>query len=716
VEGERLAAVGDAPLQEKTMPLGKPGGAFCFGCYYEKGIVGGRIDDRIGFGKGKHMRTFFRAVSFALPRLILATLALITTARVSAQISPGPYEYFPFEDGFIVEAFKDLQTNTPGIADWTGYSGATWISPNAYDNHTGTDCSVQTGTPLYATAAGTVSAIETIYARDDHSGGGLGNFVRIAVDELSPNGDPINVVYGHLLSVAVTKGQRVAVGDQVGLSDNTGNSTSEHVHFQSEIRASTSPTCPFYWGHFKYPIVFNVTGTFQVGRVVKITAVSTPIRTNRFDSSLQISTAYKDQLYFASFAKRGYYQVFIPNNTSWRSGWVRVTDVEEVMAGTVIQPLPDDVSFTALVQLQTNYTIRTAADDGASSLGQIWFGGQRFIADQITNGYYRIPVPGASATWGWVKADSRMIVYPALTNPALNLSALPSKEFPLKDSFKTTGKSSFGRPKFNRSIVKGHTLGASPGGDTNALFVTDQTNHGNGTSESVTVGKPSHTNYFVQCDLYFNYHASYLVNGAWERTGIFVRDDGFAGLDTTFEGAGNGYALLWDNHDGRMRAARLTDGAVTDLFPAVKTYPISGWHTLRIEVRTNQLKFLYDGQVLLQTTDTNFFAGQMGLGYTWHPGSPSVYPAARGAYFDNFVADTLDPVPLTVRNASIQADGKLHFQINGTVGSTSAIERATDLASTNWLFVTNMTNTNSVIEFTDSTNAASGFYRARTAP
>lgn len=95
----------------------------------------------------------------------------------------------------------------------------------------------------------------------------------------------------------------------------------------------------------------------------------------------------------------------------------------------------------------------------------------------------------------------------------------------------------FGRPKFNRSVVKSFSP-SSPGGDGNALFVTDETNHGNGVSESVLVGKPGYTNYYVQCDVYFNYQPSYLPAGAFERYGIFLRDDGFAGIDTTFEGAG----------------------------------------------------------------------------------------------------------------------------------------------------------------------------------
>jgi hypothetical protein len=98
------------------------------------------------------------------------------------------------------------------------------------------------------------------------------------------------------------------VGDPVGYSDNTGQSDSEHLHFMSEIR-NVASTCPFYWAHFKHPIMFNPTGTMQVGRVVKVTAASTPIRADRFDTSTQIATAWQNQLCFSAYPKRGYYQV-----------------------------------------------------------------------------------------------------------------------------------------------------------------------------------------------------------------------------------------------------------------------------------------------------------------------------------------------------------------------------------------------------------------------
>ena len=633
---------------------------------------------------------------------VIAGLLFGALPSVQAQIAPGPYEILPFEEGFIIEAFKDLQAGA-GIADWSGVAAASWVSPNAYNEHTGTDFALQSGTPLYATAAGTVTARVTSFARDQTGANlGNGNYVRMAIDAASPNGEALDLLYCHMLSVAVNVGQRVNVGDLVGYSDNNGNSTSEHLHFQSDILGGAA-TCPFYWAHFKYPILFNPNGMHQLGGIVRVTATHTPLRTDRFDSSPQISTACGTKLYFFSYPKRGYYQVFLPNLPGYRSGWVRATDVEEVFTGTVIQPLPDNGPYVHTGQLQSKYTLRSAPDDTASAVGQIFFGGGRFVADQITNGYYRIPVPGGVARWGWVKPASRLVVYPQLTHPALDLAALPRKDFPIRESFTTLGQSRFGRAKFKRCVVRSFSP-AAPGGDGRALFLTDEGNHGQGSSESVLVGRPGHRNYFVQCQVYFNYGAP--AGSGYERYGIFLRDDGFAGLTTTFEGAGNGYALLWDTDDGRLRAGKIVDAVITDFLSPARYVTGSGWHTLRIEARENQIKYFLDDQLLIAATDTTFPSGQCGIGYVT---ARSDWPLTRGAYFDNFWSDTLEPP----RFAEVQSlpEGRVGFQLTGYVGATNVVERSADL--THWQFHTTViVGANGRGEFVDVATAAPRFYRA----
>lgn len=94
--------------------------------------------------------------------------------------------------------------------------------------HEGLDIANSVGTPVIATANGTIA--ELGYQS------GYGRFIKIQ------HGYGMVTVYGHLSRTAVSEGQRVKKGEVVGYVGNTGSSTGPHLHY--EVRVNGVPTNP----------------------------------------------------------------------------------------------------------------------------------------------------------------------------------------------------------------------------------------------------------------------------------------------------------------------------------------------------------------------------------------------------------------------------------------------------------------------------------------
>ena len=83
--------------------------------------------------------------------------------------------------------------------------------------HPGIDLAGSYGTPIYATADGTV-------LRAGWNSGGYGNLVEI------DHGRGITTRYGHMSAILVSPGQHIVRGQQVGRMGSTGRSTGNHLH------------------------------------------------------------------------------------------------------------------------------------------------------------------------------------------------------------------------------------------------------------------------------------------------------------------------------------------------------------------------------------------------------------------------------------------------------------------------------------------------------
>jgi len=143
--------------------------------------------------------------------------------------------YRPVKASTPISAYMDLDFNVGTIADWTGWTGTTWVYGHAYDNHKGTDYDGVTGDAVYAVAPGTVDTVVIDCVNTYPGGPGtFGSYVRIDHGQQS-DGFSYRTIVGHLKCDAVFahKGDVIAtLPTQLAQMGNTGYSTGDHTHLQ----------------------------------------------------------------------------------------------------------------------------------------------------------------------------------------------------------------------------------------------------------------------------------------------------------------------------------------------------------------------------------------------------------------------------------------------------------------------------------------------------
>jgi murein DD-endopeptidase MepM/ murein hydrolase activator NlpD len=98
--------------------------------------------------------------------------------------------------------------------------------------HPGIDLAGSYGTPIYATADGTV-------LRAGWNSGGYGNLVEI------DHGRGITTRYGHMSAILVSAGDHITRGQQIGRMGSTGRSTGNHLHYEVRIDGRAVNPIPF---------------------------------------------------------------------------------------------------------------------------------------------------------------------------------------------------------------------------------------------------------------------------------------------------------------------------------------------------------------------------------------------------------------------------------------------------------------------------------------
>lgn len=100
--------------------------------------------------------------------------------------------------------------------------------------HPGIDIANDTGTPVIATADGTVT----------NSGwyGGYGKMIEI------DHGNGIVTIYGHNSQLLVSPGQKIKKGEQIAYMGNTGISTGSHLHYEVRVNGTAVNPSSFLSG------------------------------------------------------------------------------------------------------------------------------------------------------------------------------------------------------------------------------------------------------------------------------------------------------------------------------------------------------------------------------------------------------------------------------------------------------------------------------------
>ena len=208
----------------------------------------------------------------------------------------------------------------------------------------------------------------------------------------------------------------------------------------------------------------------------------------------------------------------------------------------------------------------------------------------------------------------------------------PQQPFILSDSFSRDGRLLLWDDKFTYNrVISNKTV--SPGGDGYVMRVWDE----KGGYNATRLGSAFARNYSIEAHIYCEYRPDVASDG-YERYALFARDDGNANFDTPQLGGGNCYCLTFDSDDGRIRAAKVVHGTITDLLPDKKFMKSTAWHKFRIDCVNNKIRYYLDDNLLLEAEDESFPRGCFGIAHHEYFGNNN---NAHGTRADNFKARSL---------------------------------------------------------------------------
>ena len=168
-------------------------------------------------------------------------------------------------------------------------------------SHEGIDIFGKFRTPVIAAASGIVTS-----TRENNLGG--------KVVFLRPQGKSFTLYYAHLDEQLVKEGDRVNLGDTLGLMGNTGNArnTPTHLHFGIYTNAGAIDPLPFVNKERKDPATVTAATTILQQPARNTTA--TTMFASPASNSTTVEKLKPNQLIFPIAATANWYKVILPNN------------------------------------------------------------------------------------------------------------------------------------------------------------------------------------------------------------------------------------------------------------------------------------------------------------------------------------------------------------------------------------------------------------------
>jgi murein DD-endopeptidase MepM/ murein hydrolase activator NlpD len=159
-----------------------------------------------------------------------ATPTLTVTPGPSPTLTPFPPDHPPEDHFWLARPIPH------GFVDFVdrNYLYGTTQSGKRVPHH-GVEFQNPSGVPVIAAAPGTVVVAGNdwtdVYGPDKYF---YGNLVVVELDQRYRD-QPVYTLYGHLASIAVSTGQRVQTGDQLGAVGGTGVALGPHLHFEVRV-------------------------------------------------------------------------------------------------------------------------------------------------------------------------------------------------------------------------------------------------------------------------------------------------------------------------------------------------------------------------------------------------------------------------------------------------------------------------------------------------